>query len=141
MWQLFSLLLSLLFSLSLFLSPLFSYSFSFSLSLFAQHLNALVQTLFSPAGRTVPYVHPVKASVVMDTGKHQKIKQTLECARSSVTLYLKTFFPPHSLLTSALSPLEETPVTVLCCLFIYYLLLSSFCCNLAIVIILPLLRK
>lgn len=70
----------------------YSFSFSFSLSLFAQHLNALVQTLFSPAGRAVPYAHPVKAAVVMDTGKHQKIKQPLGCARSSVTLYLKTFF-------------------------------------------------
>lgn len=79
-------------SRSLSLSPHSPSLSLFPLSLFAQHLNALVQTLFSPAGRAVPYAHPVKAAVVMDTGKHQKIKQPLECARSSVTLYLKRFF-------------------------------------------------
>lgn len=67
-------------------------SLSPSLPLFAQHLNVLVQTLFSPAGREVPYAHPVKAAVVMDTGKHQEIKQALDSAGRSVTLYLKGFF-------------------------------------------------
>lgn len=73
-------------------SPYLSLSLSPSLPLFAQHLNVLVQTLFSPAGRAVPYAHPVKAAVVMDTGKHQEIKQALDSAGRSVTLYLKEFF-------------------------------------------------
>lgn len=110
------LLLVLSFSPSL---PPFSFSFCFSLSLFAQHLNALVQTLFSPAGRAVPYAHPVKAAVVMDTGKHQKIKQSLECARSSVTLYQKTFFSPS--LTPHLSSVSTRRNTCECiALFIFY---------------------
>lgn len=59
-------------SLSFFLPP--SLSLSRLLLLFAQALNVLVQTLFPPAGRAAPYARPVKAAVVMDTGKRQKIK-------------------------------------------------------------------
>lgn len=59
-----------------FFSPPFLFFFtSFSVSclllVFAQALNVLVQTLFPPAGRAEPYARPVKAAVVMDTGKLQ----------------------------------------------------------------------
>lgn len=103
-------------------------SLSPSLPLFAQHLNVLVQTLFSPAGREVPYAHPVKAAVVMDTGKHQEIKQALDSAGRSVTLYLKGFFFLHRTPRPSLSssPTDETPVKLLCCLycFIYFVAFS-----------------
>lgn len=48
------------------------------LVLFAQALNVLVQTLFPPAGRAAPYARPVKAAVVMDTGKRRENKMIRE---------------------------------------------------------------
>ena len=48
------------------------YFFLLLLLLFALDLNVLVQTLFPPAGRAAPYARPVKAAVVMDTGKHHR---------------------------------------------------------------------
>lgn len=66
-WQLF-------FFSSPFLCP--PLSVSCLLPLFAQALNVLVQTLFPPAGRAEPYARPVKAAVVMDTGKHQNKMST-----------------------------------------------------------------
>lgn len=60
--------------------PFFFMSFSVSclLLVFAQALNVLVQTLFPPAGRAEPYARPVKAGVVMDTGKLQNKMRTAD---------------------------------------------------------------
>lgn len=113
-------------------SPYLSFSLtslSPSLPLFAQHLNVLVQTLFSPAGREVPYAHPVKAAVVMDTGKHQEIKQALDSAGRSVTLYLKGFFFLHRTPRPSLSssPTDETPVCYCVVYIALFILLLSPC--------------
>lgn len=89
-------------------------SVSCLLLLFAQALNVLVQTLFPPAGRAEPYARPVKAAVVMDTGKHQN-KMSTPDSWGSVTLHLSfifyclfysSFFFPHQK--------TKTPVK-LCC--------------------------
>lgn len=105
------------------LSPHLSLSLALSLLLFAQHLNALVQTLFSPAGRAVPYAHAVKAAVVMDTGKRQKIKQALDSTGEvSFSVYRRFSSPPLDLH----APLPDRRDT--CEVIVLLMLLYLFCC-------------
>ena len=93
--------------------PFFFYCLSLSVSclllLFAQDLNVLVQTLFLPPGRAAPYARPVKAAVVMDTGKHQNKMSTTD-SWGSVTLHLSSFFFPASSTHPLFFTKSKTPV-------------------------------